>query len=254
MRAVEAASVRIDGITNELGERSAAIGGIVDSILRIAEQTNLLALNAAIEAARAGEPGRGFAVVADEVRELAEESRGAAGEIAALVREIEQGIGRAVEAAAESSAQVADGVETVERASAMLERINAASDDVVGRLARIEQRTSTVAGALGDVSEVAETTSAAAEQAPPRATRRATTSAGWPARRATWPAPRPSSTRSPAASARRSRPPGGAQASPAISPLACAGSGGSIAATPLAGGARCAAPSPSASPSAWRSR
>ena len=99
------------------------------------------------------------------MRELAEESRGAAGEIAALVREIEQGIGRAVEAAAESGAQVAEGVETVERATAMLERINAASDDVVGRLARIEQGTSTVAGALGDVSEVAETTSAAAEQA-----------------------------------------------------------------------------------------
>jgi methyl-accepting chemotaxis protein len=165
MRAVEAASVRIDGITNELGQRSAAIGGIVDSILSIAEQTNLLALNAAIEAARAGEAGRGFAVVAGEVRELAEESRGAAGEIASLVREIEQGIGRAVEAAAESSAQVAEGVETVERATAMLERINAASDDVVGRLSRIEQGTSTVAGALGDVSEVAETTSAAAEQA-----------------------------------------------------------------------------------------
>ena len=38
---------------------------------------------------------------------------------------------------------------------------------MVGRLARIEQRTSTVAGALGDVSEVAETTSALEEESLP---------------------------------------------------------------------------------------
>ena len=72
-----------------LGERSQEINSVVDIINSIAERTTVLALNASMQAAAAGEAGRGFAVVADEVQRLAESSRNATGQIAALVKNIQ---------------------------------------------------------------------------------------------------------------------------------------------------------------------
>ena len=81
--------VEANTVVSRLGERSIAIGKILNVIEDVAEQTNLLALNAAIEAARAGEAGRGFSVVADEIRKLAESAGRSAEEISKLVNEIE---------------------------------------------------------------------------------------------------------------------------------------------------------------------
>ena len=100
IREVAEASTDIGSAIEDLSQRSERIGGIVSTITAIAEQTDLLALNAAIEAARAGEQGRGFAVVAEEVRKLAEEAQAAAGEIGALVGEIQGRTRRAVEVVA----------------------------------------------------------------------------------------------------------------------------------------------------------
>lgn len=104
-------------VVTKLGERSKEIGQIVDTISGIAGQTNLLALNAAIEAARAGEQGRGFAVVAEEVRKLAEQSQGAAKQIAELIGEIQKDTDTAVAAMAEGTKEVKVGTTVVNNAN-----------------------------------------------------------------------------------------------------------------------------------------
>lgn len=65
---------------------------IIKFVQQIAKQTNLLGLNAAIEASRAGEAGRGFKVVAEEIRKLATSSNESVVEIAAVLKEIQQGV------------------------------------------------------------------------------------------------------------------------------------------------------------------
>lgn len=107
----------------KLGEQSNRIGEIISSITNIADQTNLLALNAAIEAARAGEHGRGFAVVAEEVRKLAEQSAGAANEITNLIKEIQVGVGEAINAMETGAREVNEGVQIANNAGASIAQI-----------------------------------------------------------------------------------------------------------------------------------
>lgn len=81
----------------QIKESSEQITEITHVLQTIAGQSNLLAMNAAIEAAHAGEAGRGFAVVAEEMRKLSDNSRGEAGKIAAITKDIMLKIDAAVD-------------------------------------------------------------------------------------------------------------------------------------------------------------
>jgi methyl-accepting chemotaxis protein len=168
---VARSSAEVADAINELSTRSERIGGIVDTITSIAEQTNLLALNAAIEAARAGEQGRGFAVVAEEVRKLAEDSRGAAGEISTLIGEIQRETSRVVDVVGEGARRTQDGVATVEQTREAFERIGIAVSDIherIGHIAgaagRISAETERMQSDVTEVASVAEQSAASTQQ------------------------------------------------------------------------------------------
>lgn len=109
---------------HRLDDSSQKIGHIVQVIKEIADQTNLLALNAAIEAARAGEQGRGFAVVADEVRKLADRTGSATGEIASLIKSIQDEIGGTVIAMQQANLHAGNSLDLVNQSANALHKID----------------------------------------------------------------------------------------------------------------------------------
>ena len=164
VQSMDTIAERVDAIAARalgLGEKSHEIGRILDVIDDLADQTNLLALNAAIEAARAGEHGRGFAVVASEVRKLAERSQESAGQIQALVGEIQAETNATIIASEEGAKQVKAGtqlargvVDALERISGMVDETTTAAKEI--SIATQQQRSASdqVVAAMTQVSDV----------------------------------------------------------------------------------------------------
>lgn len=149
--------VQLKQAMDKIKESSSEIAKVIQTIEDIANQTNLLSLNASIEAARAGEAGRGFAVVADEVRNLADQSREAANQTAAM---IDTSI-RAVE----------EGNELTKVTASALDQVIAAANEVASTAEKISKscrqqavEADQISDAVNQISAVVEENSATAEE------------------------------------------------------------------------------------------
>jgi methyl-accepting chemotaxis protein len=154
-------------------QSSKQVAQIVGVIDEIAFQTNLLALNAGVEAARVGEAGRGFAVVATEVRALAqraaEAAKGIKGHISKSASQVDRGVelvaeaGKAldriigqvaeltsgVSAIAASAKDQADGLQHINQAVSMMDRVTQQN------AAMVEETTAATVSLAHDAAELA---------------------------------------------------------------------------------------------------
>jgi methyl-accepting chemotaxis protein len=142
---------------SRIEESSRKISDIIGVIDEIARQTNLLALNAAVEAARAGEAGRGFAVVASEVRSLAQRSSQAAKDIKDLIINSSNQVQEGVELVNRAGTSLSDILTSIKRVADIVSDIAAASADQATGLEQVNK-------ALSQMDEVTQQNSALVEE------------------------------------------------------------------------------------------
>jgi methyl-accepting chemotaxis protein len=123
MEQIRQSVVESNSVLSRLGDRSAAIGRILNVIEDIAEQTNLLALNAAILAAQAGEHGKGFSVVASEIRDLSERTQSSTRDITNLITSVQGEVANALKTMNAGSTLVEHGVTLSHDAGKALNKI-----------------------------------------------------------------------------------------------------------------------------------
>ncbi len=132
----------LESVMTDLRDKIGKVGGIVETIQGFAEETNVLAINAAIQAARAGDQGKGFLVVATAVRGLAENSRAAAGQIAAILKAAAQSMAAAGATVKTGEARVAENLKIVDEARSALAEVMRFSDAAAATFGAIGKRLS----------------------------------------------------------------------------------------------------------------
>ncbi|HVJ49806.1 HAMP domain-containing methyl-accepting chemotaxis protein [Desulfitobacterium sp.] len=158
-------------IISTLGEKSAVIGTIVETIKAISDQTNLLALNAAIEAARAGEHGRGFSVVAEEVRKLAEQSTVSSAQIEQIIVDIKTNLEKAITSMDAEKEVVQSGTLAIGEAQQAFNRVmegtqtvNEQIQEVASLSTEIAQGSQKISVEISQVASITQETTAQTEE------------------------------------------------------------------------------------------
>lgn len=162
VKAIERNTKTLREVMAKLEDRAKEIESVVEFIKEVAEQTNLLALNATIEAARAGEHGKSFAVVAGEIRKLAERTGKSTEEIAGIIKEIKDVVSEVRKSAENIFVRVESGVRLSEEATAILQNIANAANQLQEMLQTIasatEEMTITAETIARDIDSIAEAT------------------------------------------------------------------------------------------------
>ncbi len=113
-----------------LNDKMEDINEAVTTISMVADQTTLLSLNASIEANKAGEMGKGFSVVAHEIRRLSDRSIDSAGNISAMVRDIQRATESSALAMNKSSEEIRHGIGLVGESTESFAAIDAAMERI----------------------------------------------------------------------------------------------------------------------------
>lgn len=136
--AIETVRNRIESLAQRLltlTERSKEIGNIIDLMRDIADETHLLALNAAIESAdgktTSNEGGRRFGVIAGEVKNLADRSLESAQDVQKVILEVQGAIATAVLAAEEGKKETIRAVNQAYTSGQVISELGRAAEAAV---------------------------------------------------------------------------------------------------------------------------
>lgn len=163
---MEGVSTFIEEIKEDVNQLIVTMGQmqeIIKLVTGIAEQTNLLSLNASIEAARAGEAGRGFAIVATEVRKLSDETKEAVFNVADLIKNTNEQVGKVTSGLESMRADILKGndysVETEEyfkEIVGMMNETNEQNNKISIELQSFVENINEIGTAFSDVAESAD--------------------------------------------------------------------------------------------------